>query len=103
MNIPTENALLITARAAVLSFDSTALMVKSKIRENNKPTPRPVHNKPSKTNTLLCVNVMRRNPAAVISKPVGIVHFFNFIYTLEKANPVIEDPNVETDKPKVIT
>ena len=103
MKIPTENALLTTARAAVLSFDPTALVVSSRIRAISKPNPNPVHNKPNNAMMLFSMNVISRNPNALISRPVGTIHFFNFIYNREKANPLMVEPNVETDKPKVAT
>ena len=101
--IPTEKALLTTARAAVLSFDPTASTVSSRIRAISKPSPNPVHNKPNNAMTLFLVNVISRNPTAQISRLVGTIHFFNFMYTCEKANPLMAEPNVETDKPKVAT
>ena len=103
MKIPTENALLTTASAAVLSLDPTALVVRSRIRAISKPNPNPVHNKPNNAMTLFPVNVINRNPNAQISSPVGTVHFFNFIYNREKANPLMVEPNVETDRPKIAT
>ncbi len=101
--IPTEKALLTTARAAVLSFDPTALVVRSRIRAISKPNPNPVHNKPNNATALLLVNVISKNPTAQIRRPVGIVHFFNFMYTCEKVNPLIVEPSVEIDKPKIVT
>ena len=103
MKIPTENALLTTARAAVLSFDPTALVVINRMREISKPKPKPVHNKPNKAIMLFSVNVVSRNPTAQISSPMGMIHFLAFMYTRENINPLMVEPKVETDKPKVVT
>ena len=77
--IPIEKALLTTAKAAVLSFNPTALVVRSRIRAISKPIPNPVQNKPNNAMALFSVNVISRNPTAQISRPVGMIHFFNFV------------------------
>ena len=101
--MPTEKALFTNARAAVLSLDPTELVVRSVIRAIKKPTPTPVSNNPISMKRLLSVCVANIKPAAVTSKPTGVIHFFNFKYTRENVKPLMVDPKVEIDIPKVMT
>ena len=101
--MPREKALFTNARAAVLSLEPTEFVTNNVIRAIKKPTPTPVSNNPINMTTLLSVNVTKMNPNAVMRKPTGVIHFFNLKYTQEKANPLMVDPNVEIDNPKVVT
>ena len=101
--MPTEKALFTNARADVLSLDPTEFVVRRVIRAIRKPTPTPVNSKPINIIMLFSVSVVNIKPNAVMSNPMGVIHFFNFMYTQEKAKPLMVDPKVEIDNPKVVT
>ena len=87
----------------MLSSEPTELVVNKITNETSKPSPTPVNNNPTNVIILFCVNDVNMNPNAQTSKLTGTIHFFNFKYTREKANPLRVEPKVEIDKPKAVT